>query len=88
MISASRGVTGVTDVTDVIVSKEQHQFAATFLIGLTLLNLIAISGVVSRQSSSNVIGIDRDAFSCSLSFFVKASSLFNCSLILIEFTII
>ena len=79
MISASEGVTGVTDVTDMIVSKEQHQFAATFLIGLTLLNLIAISGVVSRQSSSNVIGIDRDAFSCSLSFFVKAKVFISLS---------
>lgn len=67
-----------------------HQAGAPVVVlpGLTLLKRTARSGVVSGQSSSNVIGIFL-AFSSSLiSSSVKASSFFISSLSSIIFTIL
>ena len=61
---------------------------AVFLRGLTLLKRSALSGVVSGQSASNVIGIVLAFSSSFFSSSEKASSLFISSLSSIIFTIV
>lgn len=70
-----------------IPTKSSPQSAAR-LVGLTRLNFIARSGVVSGQSSSKVIGIDRARSNSANSSWVKAGSFIVSCGISAAFTII